>query len=163
MVRAGLLYFTAGLLCRTRSLECGFLHVFVSEARNSVCPLQLRGSNRATALSSSPSLRAKAVGPLRGVILARPCTGTYATRPLDQASNAPVMPVHAPLAFHPFDVASPRAITSCRVRNASIRSRGEARRGGVIGRRSSGSRSSRDPLSPVCATRFPSPRHVLQS
>ena len=28
-------------LCRTRSLECGFLHVFVSEARNSVCPRQL--------------------------------------------------------------------------------------------------------------------------
>lgn len=40
--------FHSELLCRTRPFERGFLHVFVSEARNSVCPLQLPPS-RATA------------------------------------------------------------------------------------------------------------------
>lgn len=51
--------FHSGLLCRTRSLECGFLHVFVSEARNSVCPLQLP-PNRAYLYTAPRSLQGSA-------------------------------------------------------------------------------------------------------
>ena len=36
------LFISGAMLCRR--LKCGFLHVFVSEARNSVCPLQLHTS-----------------------------------------------------------------------------------------------------------------------
>lgn len=66
--------FHSGLLCRTRSFECGFLHVFVSEARNSVCPLQLPPNRAYSTLLLLPLQRAKR-GPLagtRGVIPAYP-------------------------------------------------------------------------------------------
>lgn len=40
---SGLFYISRGSLCQTHSLEYRFLRVFVSEARNSACPSQLRG------------------------------------------------------------------------------------------------------------------------
>ena len=43
-------FISRGPLCRTRSLECRFLRVFVSEARNSACPSQLRSSSVAATL-----------------------------------------------------------------------------------------------------------------
>lgn len=60
--------FHSGLLCRTRSFECGFLHVFVSEARNSVCPLQLPPEPGPTSTTAPRSLHSGQRGGVRGVI-----------------------------------------------------------------------------------------------
>lgn len=141
--------FHSGLLCRTRSFECGFLHVFVSEARNSVCPLQLPPNQAYSTLLLLPLQRAKR-GPLagtRGVIPAYPaCAHVRST----VRRIYPVLYTHVVHACRASLFIPPQlslaATTELLVAQACLQTRRYAlSRSRVIGRRSSGSKSSRDP------------------
>lgn len=168
--------FHSGLLCRTRPLECGFLRVFVSEARNSVCPLRLLEPGHGSSRRTLPIEQSGPLAGTRGVISQLACCTT--TRlPSHTSARSRSLPrllraytnVHHVIRFFICRLSrlprESRNYKQAHSRTSVLTTRRYAleERGRVIGWRSSGSRSSWDPHTRWNATRFPSARHVLQS
>lgn len=148
--------FHSGLLCRTRSLECGFLRVFVSEARNSVCPLRLLEPGHGSSRRTLPIEQSGPLAGTRGVISQLACCTT--TRlPSHTSARSRFLPrllraytnVHHVIRFFIRRLSRRLPRESCNYKQAhshasvlTTRRYALEERGRVIGWRSSGSRSS---------------------